>query len=311
MAGLRITFMGTPDFSVPTLKAALDAGHEVVAVYSQPPRPAGRGKKERKSPVHMFAEEQGLKVLTPLSLKKEEQQKEFMALEPDVAIVVAYGLLLPAPILEAPNHGCLNLHGSILPRWRGAAPIQRAIMAGDEETAAAVMRMEEGLDTGPVCMETKIPISPTMTAGDLHDEMAEKGAALMVKALEAARQGRLTCREQKQEGVLYANKIEKSETRIVWSKNADEVHNHIRGLSPFPGAWFEAEIAGKVERIKVLRTELAEGKGQPGTILTNDLVIACERGAVRLLEVQRAGKKPMHSTDFLRGVPDGSLKILP
>lgn len=305
MAGLRTIFMGTPDFSVPTLAAMLEAGHEVLAVYTQPPRPAGRGKQDRKSPVHVFADEKGLTVYTPVNFKEEKDRQTFVDLAADVAVVVAYGLLLPKPILEAPHQGCLNLHGSILPRWRGAAPIQRAIMAGDKETAAAVMRMEEGLDTGPVCMETRIAISETMTAGELHDEMAEKGAALMVKALESARQGRLACQPQSEDGVVYAKKIEKSETRIEWSKPAEEVHNHIRGLSPWPGAWFELTIGEKAERIKVLKCERAEGKGAPGAILSADLTIACEEGAVRLLQVQRAGKKPMTAEEFMRGIPAG------
>lgn len=301
MSALRVVFMGTPDFAVPTLAGVLAAGHEVVAVYTQPPRPAGRGKQDRKSPVHVFAEEKGLEVLTPETFKNAADRQVFIDHQADVAVVVAYGLLLPLDILEAPHQGCLNLHGSLLPRWRGAAPIQRAIMAGDNETAAAVMRMEEGLDTGPVCMEARIEISDNMTAGELHDEMAEKGAALMVRALETARQGRLTCRAQPEDGVAYAKKVLKSETRIDWSNPAHAVHNHIRGLSPWPGAWFEAELGGKVERIKVLKSVVADGAADAGTVLDDTLTIACGEGAVRLVEVQRAGKKPMSAEAFQLG----------
>lgn len=298
---LRIIFMGTPDFAVPTLMEIVGQGHEVVAVYSQPPRPAGRGMEERKTPVHEKAELLGLPVFTPLSLKSEEEQAKFAALDADVAVVVAYGLLLPKAILDAPEHGCLNLHGSLLPRWRGAAPIQRAIMAGDGETGVEVMRMGEGLDTGPVCMVERIAISDEMTAGDLHDKMMVLGADLMVRALAALSRGALSETEQAEDGVLYAQKIEKAESRVDFARPATEVHNHIRGLSPFPGAWCEMEIKGKRQRVKILRSQLVEGEGEPGTLLSEDMTIACKDGAIRLLELQRAGKGAMKAQDFQRG----------
>ena len=300
---MRIVFMGTPDFAVPTLRAVLAAGHEIAAVYTQPPRAAGRGLSARKSPVHVVAEEAGLTVLTPERLNGEADQAAFRALNADVAVVVAYGLILPKPILEAPRHGCLNLHASLLPRWRGAAPIQRAIMSGDTETGVAIMRITEGLDAGPVCLEARAPIGPEETAGELHDELAARGARLMVQALSALEKGQIDCRPQAENGVTYAHKIEPSETRIDWSRPAREVHNRIRGLSPYPGAWFEAEINGKRERIRVLRSMLAKGAGKPGVLLDDRLTVACGDGAVRLTEVQRAGKRPMPAADFLRGVP--------
>ena len=308
---MRIIFMGTPDFSVPTLAALLKAGHEIIAVYSQPPRPAGRGKKPRPSPVHQFAEQQGLEVRTPVSLRKKEQRKAFEALGADVAIVVAYGLLLGPKVLAAPKHGCLNLHGSLLPRWRGAAPIQRAIMAGDTLSGIEVMRMEAGLDTGPVCLSAEIPVTPDMTAGELHDDLMVRGAGLMVEALEKLETGSLFCTPQPVEGVTYASKIEKSETRIDWSKSAEEVHNHIRGLSPFPGAWFELEQNGRTERIKVLCSQLHKETTDPqtavsakaGQTLDDELLVACGEGAVRLVRLQRAGKRPMMAAELLRGLP--------
>lgn len=298
---LKTIFMGTPDFSVPTLSEVLGAGHEVVAVYTQPPRPAGRGKNKRPSPVHVFAETAGLTVFTPQSLKSENEQAEFQAHSADVAVVVAYGLILPRPVLDAPGNGCLNLHASLLPRWRGAAPIQRAIMAGDSETGAMVMRMDEGLDTGPVCLAGRTSISDTMTAGELHDILAREGADLMVRALAALERGSLECKAQAGEGVTYAAKIEKSETRIDWSRTALQVHNHIRGLSPWPGVWFEAVNNGTPERIKVLRSELVLGAGAPGTALDDQLTIACGEGAIRPTELQRAGKKPVSRQEFIRG----------
>ncbi len=298
---LRIVFMGTPDFSVPTLAAIAAAGHEITAVYSQPPRPAGRGMQPQKSPVHQFAEQAGIPVLTPRTLRDEGAQTAFRAHEADGAVVVAYGLILPRAVLEAPRHGCFNLHGSALPRWRGAAPIQRAIMAGDRETAAMIMRMDEGLDTGPVCASAAITIEPEMTAGELHDLMATRGAALMVEALASLEQGTLTCTPQSDAGVTYAAKIDKAEARIDWNRTATEVHNQIRGLSPWPGAFFEVEHAGKPERIKVLRATIAEGSAAPGTVLADDGVIACAGGAIRLLEIQRAGKRPMGIAEALRG----------
>jgi len=298
---LRIIFMGTPDFAVPTLRAILEAGHEVVAVYSQPPRAAGRGMALRKSPVQQAAEETGLAVLTPERLKSAEESARFASLTPDVAVVVAYGLILPKPILDAPKYGALNLHASLLPRWRGAAPINRAIMAGDTETGVAVMRITEGLDAGPVCLEARAPIGADETAGELHDALATCGARLMVQALSALEGGGLDCRPQAEGGVTYAEKIDPAETRIDWSRPAREVHNLIRGLSPYPGAWFEIDLNGKPERIKALRSTLANGSGAPGLALDNKLTIACGEGAVRLVEVQRAAKRPMSADDFLRG----------
>ena len=298
---LRIIFMGTPDFAVPTLRAILEAGHEVVAVYSQPPRAAGRGMALRKSPVQQAAEETGLAVLTPERLKSAEEPARFGSLTPDVAVVVAYRLILPKPILDAPKYGALNLHASLLPRWRGAAPINRAIMAGDTETGVAVMRITEGLDAGPVCLEARAPIGADETAGELHDALATRGARLMVHALSALEGGELDCRPQAEGGVTYAEKIDPAETRIDWSRPAREVHNLIRGLSPYPGAWFEIDLNGKPERIKALRSTLANGSGAPGLALDNKLTIACGEGAVRLVEVQRAAKRPMSADDFLRG----------
>jgi methionyl-tRNA formyltransferase len=300
---MRIVFMGTPDFALPTLAGILAAGHQVAAVYSQPPRPAGRGMAERKSPVQQLAERHGLAVLTPKALKGEPEQQAFAAHGADAAVVVAYGLILPKPALAAPRHGCLNLHASALPRWRGAAPIQRAIMAGDEETAATVMRMEEGLDTGPVCREARVAIGADTTAGELHDLLARKGAETMVAALADLERGALSCRPQATAGVTYASKIDKAETRLDFTRAAREVHNRVRGLSPAPGAWIEIGHAGKTERVKVLRTQVAGGTGPPGTILDDALAIACGEGAVRVLEVQRSGKRPMAAGEFLRGLP--------
>ncbi len=295
--------MGTPDFSVPTLTELVASGHEVVAVYTRTPKPAGRGQEERKSPVHLAAEGFGIPVFTPRSLKGEAEQIVFASHGAEVAVVVAYGLLLPKAILDAPEYGCLNLHGSLLPRWRGAAPIQRAIMAGDSQTGIMVMRMDEGLDTGPVSLGEVIPIGSDMTAGELHDIMMRVGADLMGRAMAALERGSLDFTAQPPEGAVYASKIEKSETRIDWSRSAKEVHNHIRGLSPFPGAWFELELSGKPVRIKALRSTLAAGGGAPGTILPG-LAIACGDGAVQLTQVQREGKGAMDSATFLRGAGD-------
>lgn len=305
---LRVIFMGTPGIAVPTLAEIVGAGHEVVAVYCQPPRPAGRGMDLRKSPVQLHAEAGGLPVLTPPSLRGEAEQCAFRAHDADVAVVIAYGLLLPKPILEAPRHGCLNMHGSALPRWRGAAPIQRAIMAGDSDTAAMVMRMDEGLDTGPICLAERIGIGSDMTAGELHDRMMQVGAGLMVRALAALERGALKCTPQPVEGVTYAAKIDKAETQIDFSRPARVVHDHIRGLSPFPGAWLEAGPEGKRERIKVLRSAVSEGRGAPGTVLdASGPVIACGEGAIRLVEVQRAGRRPMSGTEMMRGYELGRL----
>ncbi len=299
---LRVILMGTPDFSVPTLNAIAEAGHEIVAVYTQPPRAAGRrGLELKKSPVHLAAEALGLEVRTPVSLKGEGEQAAFRALAADVAVVVAYGLLLPKPILDGTRLGAFNGHASALPRWRGAAPIQRAVMAGDRQTAMTVMKMEEGLDTGPVALSKGVGIGPDMTAGELHDTMMQAGAALMVEALTHLEFGALDLTPQAEIGVTYAKKIDKAETRIDWSRPAEEVHNHVRGLSPFPGAWCEITIAGKPERVKVLRSALAQGHGTPGMVIDDQLAVACGNGAVRLVELQRAGGKPLTAADFLRG----------
>ncbi|MBT9291291.1 methionyl-tRNA formyltransferase [Prosthecodimorpha staleyi] len=306
---LRVVFMGTPDFAVPTLVEIVGQGHEVVAVYSQPPRPAGRGLQPTPSPVHRQAEALGIPVLTPTSLKSAEEQERFRAHDADVAVVVAYGLILPVPILDAPREGCVNLHASLLPRWRGAAPIHRAIMAGDRETGVAVMRMEAGLDTGPVAMTERVAIRPDETTGDLHDRLARLGADLMVRALAALSRGALGAVPQPAEGVTYAAKIDKAEARIDWSLPAATVHDRIRGLSPFPGAWCEATIGGKPERVKVLRATLAPETAAadanatvaPGTLVDDRLTVACGSGAVRLVELQRAGGKALRAEDFLRG----------
>ncbi|KAA5602974.1 methionyl-tRNA formyltransferase [Blastochloris sulfoviridis] len=296
---LNIVFMGTPDFSVPTLAEIVGHGHTVKAVYTRAPAPAGRGMALTKSPVHQLADRFAIPVLHPKTLRTEEAQEAFRAHGADVAVVVAYGLILPKPVLEAPVYGCLNLHGSLLPRWRGAAPIQRAVMAGDAETGVMVMKMDEGLDTGPVAMAERFAIKADDTAGDVHDRMMALGADLMVRALSALERGGLAFTPQAEEGVTYARKIEKTETRIDWSRQASEVHNHIRGLSPFPGAWFELDGV----RVKVLRSTLVEGSGTPGTALDDRLAIACGAGAVRLIELQRAGKAPMAADAFLRGTP--------
>ncbi|MGB1235759.1 MAG: methionyl-tRNA formyltransferase [Planktomarina sp.] len=291
---MKIVFMGTPDFSVHALNALEEAGHDILCVYSQPPRKSGRGQKERPSPVHARALELDLKVRHPLNFKDPADVAAFKALNADIAIVVAYGLILPQSILDAPAHGCLNIHASLLPRWRGAAPIHRAIMAGDKQTGAGIMQMEAGLDTGPIRYEVRTPIWKTETTGDLHDRLAIMGADAITHTL-----GNLVIlppRPQPDEGTTYAAKIDKSEARINWSKPAQQVDAHIRGLSPFPGAWFE--IDG--QRIKVLRSEMAEGSGDAGTILTGTK-IACETGAVTLIELQPAGKKPMDAATFLNG----------
>ncbi len=300
---MRLVFMGTPDFAVAILAALVAAGHEVVCVYSQPPRPAGRGHKDRPSPVQAFSERHGLPVRTPKSLRTAESQAEFAALDADVAVVAAYGLILPRPILEAPIRGCLNVHGSLLPRWRGAAPIQRAIMAGDSETGITIMQMDEGLDTGAMLLRRGLPIGGDETAGSLHDRLAVLGAGMMVEAL--ARLESLSPEPQPAEGVTYAAKIAKDEARIDWSRPAAELHNHIRGLSPFPGAWFEQ--GG--ERFKLLETRLAEGAGSPGTLLDDRLTVACGDGAIRAVTVQRAGKAPMAVEALLRGysLPKGTV----
>jgi methionyl-tRNA formyltransferase len=301
MTPMRIIFMGTPVFAVPTLGALVDAGHHVVGVYTQPPRAAGRGLSNRKSPVQLFADAKRLPVHTPPSLRSGDEQARFKGLNADAAIVVAYGLILPKPILEAPRFGCFNLHASLLPHWRGAAPIQRALLAGDTETGVAIMRVEEGPDTGAVCLAERETIGPDETAGDLHERLARAGALLMLRALHDLEQGALACWPQHDEGVTYAAKIEPGETRIDWSRAATEVHNLIRGLSPYPGAWFEVDLNGKRERVRALRSTLAEGKGKHGTVLDDRLTVACGAAALRLMQVQRAGKRAMTAEEFLRG----------
>ncbi len=293
---MRLAFMGTPDFAVAALKALIGAGHEIAAVYSQPPRPAGRGMAERPSPVQAHAVAQGIEVRTPVSLKTSGEQSRFAALKADAAVVVAYGLLLPKAILDAPGLGCFNVHASLLPRWRGAAPIQRAIMAGDVETGVTIMRMQEGLDTGPMCKIGRVAIPPTMTAGELHNALAALGARLIVETLV---QPSIKCTAQPVEGITHAKKIDKAETRIDFSRSAVEVRNHINGLSPFPGAWFAAGSS----RIKVLRAAPLDAAGAPGTVLDEELGVACGSGAVRLLELQREGKTPMDAASFRRGFP--------
>ena len=299
---MRIIFMGTPDFSVPVLDALVEAGHDIAAVYCQPPRPAGRGKKDRPTPVHARAAALGLEVRHPVSLKGEEEQGAFAALNADVAVVVAYGLILPQAILDAPRHGCLNIHASLLPRWRGAAPIHRAIMAGDAETGVCIMQMDAGLDTGPVLLREATAIGAEETTAQLHDRLSGMGAGLIVEALR--RLPELTPEVQPEEGVTYAEKIDKAEAQIGWSRPAAEVDRKIRGLSPFPGAW--CEIEG--QRVKLLASRIAEGQGVPGEVLDDALSVACGTGAVQLLRLQRAGKSAQDPDVFLRGfpVPKGS-----
>ncbi|MBY5404956.1 methionyl-tRNA formyltransferase [Rhizobium leguminosarum] len=301
---LRIIFMGTPEFSVPTLRLLVDAGHRIVAVYTQPPRPGGRrGLDLQKSPVHQAAELLGLPVFTPVNFKDPEERERFRGFNADVGVVVAYGLLLPEAILNGTRDGCYNGHASLLPRWRGAAPIQRAIMAGDAKTGMMVMKMDKGLDTGAVALTREVEIGPNMTAGELHDRLMLVGAKAMAEAMVKLEMNDLPLTPQPDEGVLYAAKIDKAETRIDFARDARDVHNHIRGLAPFPGAWFELEIGGKSERVKVLGSELAEGQGAAGQLLTDDLVVACASGAVRLTRLQKAGGKPLAAADFLRGTP--------
>lgn len=301
---LRIIFMGTPEFSVPTLAALAEAGHQIVATYTQPPRPGGRrGLDLQKSPVHQAAELLGIPVLTPVNFKDEADRQTFRDFDADVAVVVAYGLLLPEAILSGTKLGCYNGHASLLPRWRGAAPIQRAIMAGDHETGMMVMKMEKGLDTGPVALTKTVQIGETMTGGELHDRLMQVGASLMREAMAKLEAGDLPLTVQAEDGVVYAQKISKTETRIDFARSARAVHDHIRGLSPFPGAWFELDIAGKPERIKVLNSQPASGAGEAGTVLDDNLTIACAEGAVRLTRLQRAGGKALDAADFLRGTP--------
>ena len=298
---MRLIFMGTPDFAVPALIELHSRGHDIAAVYTRAPKPAGRrGLELTPSPVEREARKLGLNVLTPASLKGEETALAFRAHNADAALVVAYGLLLPKPILDTPRLGCFNIHASLLPRWRGAAPIHRAIMAGDEATGITIMKMDEGLDTGDMAMVDRVAIGADATTGDMHDVLARTGAEAMARALEALSRDTLRLTKQPAKGVTYAHKIAKDETRIDWSKPAREVHDHIRGLSPFPAAaWFEFNG----ERVKVLRTTIGEGSGQPGAVLDGNLTIACGGGAVRLAQVQRAGAKAMTADEFLRGTP--------
>lgn len=300
---LRVVFMGTPDFACPVLAEIIGQGHEVAAVYTREPAPAGRGMALTPSPVQRIAERFGLPVFTPRTFRDETVIEAFAAHDADVAVVVAYGLILPPAALEGPREGCLNLHASLLPRWRGAAPIQRAIMAGDRETGVMVMRMEEGLDTGPVAMAERLTIGPDMTAGDLHDRLSYLGADLMARALGALERGSLRFTPQAEAGVTYARKIDKAEARLDWTRPAQALHDHVRGLSPFPGAWFEADWGQGPQRVKVLRSAIVPGRAaEPGTLLDDALTIACGEGtALRLVDVQRAGKGVMPAAEFLKG----------
>ena len=299
---MRIVFLGTPEFAVPTLLEIIGQGHEVVACYTQPPRPAGRrGLEIKKSPVHEKAITFGIPVNTPVSFKEKGEIEKFFDYQAEVAVVVAYGLILPLKILESPQFGCFNLHPSLLPRWRGAAPINRAIMAGDTETGVAVMKMDTGLDTGTICMEERVSIDSNITAGALHDSLATLGSNLMVRALSALERGALTETPQFEDGITYADKITKAEAQIDWTRSATEVHQQIHGLSPFPGAWCEIEIEGKVERIKIFRSKIVEMNGETGQLIDQDLTVACGTGAVQLLELQKAGKKTMTNEEFMRG----------
>lgn len=299
---MRIVFMGTPDFSVPVLQALHDAGHAIAAVYTQPPRPAGRGKKDRPGAVHVRALDLGLPVRHPTSLKGTAAQADFAALNADIAVVVAYGLILPQAVLDAPRHGCLNIHASLLPRWRGAAPIHRAIMAGDTETGICIMQMEAGLDTGPVLLREATAIGAEETTGSLHDRLSQMGAALIVQALD--RLPDLTAMPQQDDGVTYAAKIDKAEARVDWTQPATVIDRQIRGLSPFPGAW--CEIGG--ERVKLLGCRVATGQGDPGQVLPESqsaLTIACGDGAVAVTRLQRAGGRPLPTDQALRGFDPG------
>lgn len=300
---LRLIFMGTPDFAVPTLLELAAHGHDIAAVYTRAPKPAGRGMKLQATPVEQEAKRLGIPVVTPSTLKTPEAEAEFRSYSADAAVVVAYGMILPKNILDAVPLGCFNLHASLLPRWRGAAPINRAIMAGDKESGVMVMKMDVGLDTGDVAMAERFPISDEMTAHDLHDALAPLGADLMVRAMGALERGRLQLTKQSEQGITYAAKIDKQEAKIDWTKPAHEVLRHCHGLSPFPGAWFEIAIEGEPVRIKVLRCEIAKESGAPGELLDEHLTFGCAGGAIRMLELQRAGKQPMKATDFLRGTP--------
>ena len=296
---MRLIFMGTPDFAVPTLIELVARGHDIAAVYTRGPKPAGRGMDMQHTPVEREARRLALTVHTPGTLKDSDVQNTFRAHNADAAVVVAYGLILPKPILEAPRLGCFNVHASLLPRWRGAAPINRAVMAGDPDSGVTIMQMDEGLDTGAMAMAERMLIGADMTAGELHDALSRLGADLMLRVLAAADRGLLQLTPQPQAGVTYAEKISKNETRIDWSRPWKQVHDHIRGLSPFPGAWFEFDGV----RVKALRSTKADGAGAPGIALDDKLTIACGAGAVRLVQIQRAGKEPMSADEFLRGTP--------
>src|ERR1700736_1855022 len=300
---LRLIFMGTPEFAVPSLLGLVDHGHEIVAAYTRVAKPAGRGMKLQPTPVAQQARRLGIPILTPATLKTPEAAHEFRAHNADAAAVVAYGMILPQAILDTPKLGCFNLHASLLPRWRGAAPINRAIMAGDTETGVMVMKMDAGLDTGDGGVGERVAITDTMTAADLHDALAPLGGDLMVRAMGALERGKLQLTPQSDEGVTYAQKIEKAEARIDWNRPAHDVLRHVHGLSPFPGAWCEMALEGALARVKVLRCEIADGSGTPGELLDDRLTVACKQGAIRILELQRAGKQPMKAEEFLRGTP--------
>jgi methionyl-tRNA formyltransferase len=300
---LRLIFMGTPEFSVPTLLELVAHGHEIAAVYTRAAKPAGRGMKLQPTPVEAEARRLGIPVETPSSLKTPEAWEKFRAHDADAAVVVAYGMILPQAILDAPKLGCFNLHASLLPRWRGAGPINRAIMAGDSETGVMVMKMDAGLDTGDVAMAEQTPLTDAMTAADLHDALARLGGDLMVRAIGALERGKLQLTKQSDDGVTYAAKIDKAEARIGWDQPARAVLRQIHGLSPFPGAWCEMAIEGEQVRVKILRCAMADGSGAPGELLDDRLTVACQQGALRILELQRAGKSPMKAEEFLRGTP--------
>jgi methionyl-tRNA formyltransferase len=300
---LRLIFMGTPDFAVPTLLELVAHGHEIAAVYARAAKPAGRGMKLQSTPVEQEARRLGIPILTPTTLKTPGAEAEFRAHHADAAVVVAYGMILPQAILDAPPLGCFNLHASLLPRWRGAAPINRAIMTGDTETGVMVMKMDVGLDTGDIAMAERMAITDAMTAADLHDALAPLGADLMVRAMGALERGKLQLIKQSDEGVTYAAKIDKAEARIDWNKPARAVLRHIHGLSPFPGAWCDIAIEGEPARVKILRCEMTDRSGSPGELLDDHLTVACNDGAIRIIELQRAGKQPMKAEEFLRGTP--------
>ena len=300
---LRLIFMGTPEFAVPTLLELVAHGHEIAAVYTRAAKPAGRGMKLQLSPVEQEARRLGIPVLTPTTLKSPEALEGFRAHNADAAVVVAYGMILPKTILDTPRLGCFNLHASLLPRWRGAAPINRAIMAGDTETGVMVMRMDAGLDTGDVAMAERMAITDAMTVADVHDALARLGGDLMARTMGALERGKLQLTKQSEQGVTYATKIEKAEARIDWNKPAREVLRHIHGLSPFPGAWCEMPLEGEQVRVKILRCAMTDGSGAPGEVLDEHLAVACKEGAIRILELQRAGRQPMKAEEFLRGSP--------